>query len=165
MHFPKHFPTASDCLIEEKVFLRILHPFKIHFYLHAQVFSHWLNVASFSQTFPHCLRVSLKCPPYIAVVLTGSTFCQLQIQLSLWLDKYFNTGSVRIAGGWTPLPHLADPPTSGQNSTLGGRVSTPHLSFPEVGMLLDSHFLLMQFLKYLQHDDLNVTTILIHIED
>ena len=64
-----------------------------------------------------------------------------------------------------PLPHLADPPTSGQNSTPGGRVSTPHLSFAEVGMLLDSHFLLMQFLKYLQCDDLNVTTILIHIED
>src|SRR6218665_1358316 len=42
----------------------------------------------------------------------------------------------------------------------GGRVSTPHLSFAEVGMLLDSHFLLMQFLKYLglHHDDLNVTT-------
>ena len=54
------------------------------------------------------------------------------------------------------------PPTSGQNSTPGGRVSTPYLSFAEVGMLLDSHFLLMQFLKY---DDLNVTTILIHIED
>src|SRR6218665_171214 len=41
----------------------------------------------------------------------------------------------------------------------------PHLSFAEVGILLDSHFLLMQFLKYLQHDDLNVTTILIYIED
>jgi len=43
---------------------------------------------------------------------------------------------------------------------LGGLVSTPHLSFAEVGMLLDSHFLLMQFLKYLgmHHDDLNVTT-------
>src|SRR6218665_2087955 len=74
--------------------------------------------------------------------------------------------SVQIAGGvggLNPLPHLAD---SGQNSTPGGgRVSTPHLSFAEVGMLLYSHFLLMQFLKYLQRDDLNVTTILIHIED
>src|SRR6218665_1045781 len=39
----------------------------------------------------------------------------------------------------------------------------PHLSFAKVGMLLDSHFLLMQFLNYLQRDDLNVTTILIHI--
>src|SRR6218665_3605182 len=75
--------------------------------------------------------------------------------------------SVRIAGGWgfDPPTSPCRPPTSGQNSTPGGRVSTPHLSFPEVGMLLDSHFLLMQFLKYLQHDDLNVTTILIHIED
>ena len=72
-----------------------------------------------------------------------------------------------LPGGWglNPLPHLADPPTSGQNSTPGGRVSTPHLSFAEVGMLLYSHFLLMQFLKYLQRDDLNVTTSLIHIED
>src|SRR6218665_3905981 len=40
--------------------------------------------------------------------------------------------SVRITGGvggLNPLPHLADPPSSGQNSTSGGRVSTPHLSF------------------------------------
>src|SRR6218665_596189 len=44
----------------------------------------------------------------------------------------------------------------------GVEAQPPHLSFAEVGMLLDSHFLLMQFLKY---DDLNVTTILIHIED
>src|SRR6218665_3807449 len=68
-------------------------------------------------------------------------------------------------GGLNPLPHLADPPTSRQISTPGGRVSTPHLRFAEVGMLFLSHFLLMQFLKYLQCDDLNVTTILIHIED
>ena len=40
----------------------------------------------------------------------------------------------------------------------GGRVSTLHLSFAEVCMLLYSHFLLMQFLKYLQRDDLKVTT-------
>ena len=67
-------------------------------------------------------------------------------------------------GGLNPLPHLADPPTSGQNSTPGGRVSTP--SFVEVGMLLDSHFLLMQSLKYRQCDDLNVfSTTIIHIED
>ena len=74
--------------------------------------------------------------------------------------------SVRIAGGVeppylilpTPLPLVKIRPR-------GGRVSTPHLSFAEVGMLFPSHFLLMQFLKYLQCDDLNVTTILIHIED
>jgi len=42
---------------------------------------------------------------------------------------------------------------------------TPHLGFAEVGMLLDSHFLRMQFLKYLQREDLNVTNILIQIED
>ena len=42
------------------------------------------------------------------------------------------TISVRIAGrvgGWTPIPHLADPPISGQNSTPGGRVSTPPPKF------------------------------------
>src|SRR6218665_2993909 len=47
----------------------------------------------------------------------------------------------------------------------GVEFQPPHLSFAEVGMLFPSHFLLMQFLKYLQCDDLNVTTILIHIED
>src|SRR6218665_2397649 len=59
--------------------------------------------------------------------------------------------SVRIAGGLGVQPPTSScqPPTSGQNSTPGGRVSTPHLGFAEVGMLLDSHFLLiMQFLKY-----------------
>ena len=74
--------------------------------------------------------------------------------------------SVRIAGGfgdWTPLPHLGDLPTSVQNSTSGVEFQPPYLSFAEVGVLLDSHFLLMQFLKYLQRDDLNVTIILIFI--
>src|SRR6218665_1959205 len=32
-------------------------------------------------------------------------------------------------GGLNPLPHPADPPTSGQNSTPGGRVSTPPPKF------------------------------------
>src|SRR6218665_3400726 len=72
--------------------------------------------------------------------------------------------SVRIAGGFgvlNPSTSPCRPPTSGQNSTPGGRISTPlHLTFAAVGMLLDSHFILMQFLKYviLHHDDLNVTT-------
>ena len=44
-------------------------------------------------------------------------------------------------------------------------VSTPHLGFTKLKLKLDSHLLLVQFLKYLQRDDLNVTTILIHIED
>src|SRR6218665_2061917 len=64
-------------------------------------------------------------------------------------------------GGLNPPTSPCRPPPSGQNSTPGGgRVSTTHLSFAEVGMLLDSHFLLMQFLKYLglHHDDLNITT-------
>src|SRR6218665_1236504 len=75
--------------------------------------------------------------------------------------------SVRIAGGvWgvEPLPDLADLRTSGQNSTPEGVEFQPHHRIlAEVGMLFDSHFLLMQFLKYLQRDDLNVITILIHI--
>src|SRR6218665_2546856 len=76
--------------------------------------------------------------------------------------------SVRIAGGLgglnpyltlpTPLPLVKIRPR-------GVEFQPPHLRFAEVGMLLYSHFPLMQFLKYLQRDDLNVTTILIHIED
>src|SRR6218665_1753135 len=69
--------------------------------------------------------------------------------------------SVRIAGGLgaEPLPHLADPLPLVKIRPWGSSFN-PHLSFAEVGMLLDSHFLLMQFLKYLglHHDDLNVTT-------
>src|SRR6218665_225087 len=96
--------------------------------------------------------------------------CQtLVLELSEWKQQCSNCrgglGGLTRAPPPPPLPHLADPPTSGQNSTPGGPVSTPHLSFAEVGMLLPSHFLLMKFLKYLQCDDLNVTTILIRIED
>ena len=85
----------------------------------------------------------------------------------VFTHEYMQCSNCRGFGGLNPLPHLADPPTSGQNSTPGGRVSTPHLSCSEVGrpMLRDSDFLLMQFLKYLQCDDLNATTVLIHIED
>src|SRR6218665_1700576 len=65
-----------------------------------------------------------------------------------------------LPGGWGVEPHTSPcrPPKSGQNSIPGGRVSIPHLRFAEVGMLLYSHFFLMQFLKYmyLQRDDLNV---------
>src|SRR6218665_673381 len=100
------------------------------------------------------------CPPLRIMNSDNPSWKHLQVPLL--------TPSVRIAGGvegLNPPTSPCRPPTSGQNSTPGGRVSTPHLSFAEVGMLLDSHFLLMQFLKYLQHDDLNVTLILIHIED
>ena len=62
---------------------------------------------------------------------------------------------------------MVEPPTSscrtsGQDSSPGVEFQPKNLSFAEVGMLLDSHFLLMQFLKYLHRDDLNVSTILIH---
>src|SRR6218665_32438 len=77
--------------------------------------------------------------------------------------------SVRIAGGLgglNPPTSSCRPPYLWSKFDPGGvEFQPPHLGFSEVGMLLDSHFLLMQFLKYLQCDDLNVTTILIHIED
>jgi len=68
--------------------------------------------------------------------------------------------------GWEALlnSHTLPTPYLWSKVDPGGRVSTPHLSFAKVGMLLESHFLLMQFLKHLERDDLNVTTILIHIE-
>jgi len=64
-----------------------------------------------------------------------------------------------------PPPHFADPLLLVKIGLRGVEFQPPHLGFAEVGMLFDSHFLLMQFLKYLQREDLNVTTILIHIED
>src|SRR6218665_1623806 len=77
--------------------------------------------------------------------------------------------SVRIAGGLGGVnpPYLILPtPYLWSKFDPGGvEFQPPHLSFAEVDMLFPSHFLLMQFLKYLQCDDLNVTTILIHIED
>src|SRR6218665_3889570 len=85
----------------------------------------------------------------------------------LFLNKICRYTVFELPGGWGVEPPTSScrPPTSGQNSTPGGVEFQPsNLSFAEVAMLLDSHFLLMQFLKYLQCDDLNVTTILIHIE-
>src|SRR6218665_1208306 len=93
-----------------------------------------------------------------------------------WLRRGLSTG-----GSWVRLPlypphrqcsncrgvgGLNSPTSPGRPPYLwskfdpGGSSFNPHLSFAEVGMLLDSHFLLMQFLKYqgLHHDDLNVTT-------
>ena len=69
------------------------------------------------------------------------------------------TNSVRIAGelgGWTPYLTLPTPLSLVKIRPRGESSFNPHLSFAEVGMLLDSHFLLMQSLKYLQCDDLNV---------
>src|SRR6218665_2455367 len=69
-------------------------------------------------------------------------------------------------GGLNPPTSSCRPPSLWPKFDPGGvEFQPPYLSFAEVGMLLDSHFLLMQFLKYLQCDDLNVTTILIHTED
>src|SRR6218665_315016 len=109
---------------------------------------------------PHKMKISKCCPRWDCQKFNDSQCVNhfSDINVLLHLVQCSNCQGV---GGLNPLPHLADPPISGQNSTPGGRVSTPHLSFAEVGMLLDSHFLLiMQFLKYLglHHDDLNVTT-------
>src|SRR6218665_3487701 len=68
-----------------------------------------------------------------------------------------------VCWGVDSPPHLADPLPQVNNRPRGVKCQPPHLGFAEVGMLFDSHFLLMQFLKYLQRDDLNVTAILIHI--
>jgi len=76
--------------------------------------------------------------------------------------------SVRIAGGvggLNPYLTLPTPLPLVKTRPRGVEFQPPYLSFAEVGMLFDTHFLLMQFLKYLQRDDLNVTTILIHIEE
>src|SRR6218665_3437219 len=64
-------------------------------------------------------------------------------------------------GGLNPATSPCRPPYLWSKFDPGGvEFQPPHLSFSEVGMLLDSHFLLMQFSKYLglHHDDLNVAT-------
>src|SRR6218665_4117059 len=71
--------------------------------------------------------------------------------------------SVRIAGrgfGGVEPPYLTLPTSLPLVKIRpGGSSFNPHLSFAEVGMLRDSHFLIMQFLKYLgmHRDDLSVT--------
>src|SRR6218665_2355222 len=99
-----------------------------------------------------------------SVLLTFSIL--LQVHISKVSSLYI---SVRIAGGvggLNPPTSSCRPPYLWSKFDPGGvEFQPPHLIFAEVGMLLPSHFLLMQFLKYLQCDDLNVTTILIHIED
>src|SRR6218665_1685755 len=107
--------------------------------------------------------------PYPEASRTIVLGLQLSYSTNYCVTRAYTIDSVRIAGGLGGL----NPPTSSCRLPYlwskfdpgGGRVSTPPPKFAEVGMLLDSHFLLMQFLKYLQCDDLNVTTILIHIED
>src|SRR6218665_3017654 len=112
--------------------------------------------SSFSPSFCVSFSVSLLaclCP-----------FMGILLCLFLCLTPVFE-----LPGGWgveppylilpTPLPLVKIRPR-------GVEFQPPHLSFAEVGMLLHSHFLLMQSLKSLQCADLNVfSTILIHIED
>ena len=137
------------------------------------------NNASLMEAGPACIRgilstcMLMKLMFWLYSCLSRSWVDEMnvtQIETLLMKGLFMNYNSLlntvfEFPGGLNPLPHLADPPTSGQNSTPGGRVLNLHLSFAEVGMLFPSHFLLMQFLKYLLCDDLNVTTILIHIED
>src|SRR6218665_2196780 len=95
-------------------------------------------------------------------------FCVARVILLRCIKFVLISAVFELPGGWgVEPPYFILPPPLPlvKIRPRGGRVSTPHLSFVEVGMLFPSHFLLMQFLKYLQCDDLNVTTILIHIED
>src|SRR6218665_1542577 len=94
----------------------------------------------------------------------------LNCNLKIWLNsnKYPSAQCSNCRGvrGVEPPTSSCRPPYLWPKFDPGGvEFQPPYLSFAEVGMLLDSHFLLMQFLKYLQCDDLNVTTILIHTED
>jgi len=91
--------------------------------------------------------------------MSCSRYDTLILSLKQQARGVIDRGSVRIAGVWgvePPLPHPADPLPLVKIRPRGVEFQPPHLSFVEVGMLLDSHFLLMQFLKYLQCDDLNV---------
>src|SRR6218665_2331105 len=66
-------------------------------------------------------------------------------------------------GGLNPPTSPCRPPYLWSKFDPGGvEFQPPHPTFAEVGMLLDSHFLLTQFLKYLgmHHDDL----ILLHVD-
>src|SRR6218665_212249 len=71
-------------------------------------------------------------------------------------NNYYQCSNCRGFGGLNPLPHFADPPPLVKIRPGEVEFQPPHLSFDEVGTLLDSHFLLMQFFKYLQRDDWNV---------
>src|SRR6218665_3841600 len=97
------------------------------------------------------------------------TFQQICVRIS-FVQHFTNThlpcSNCRGVGGLNPLTSSCRPPYLWSKFDPGGvKFQPPHLCFAEVGMLLDSHSLPMQFLKYLQCDDLNVTTIFIHIED
>jgi len=56
-------------------------------------------------------------------------YTNMYVNAYAYISAYVNTYTVFELpgglGGLNPLPHLADPPTSGRNSTPGGRVSTP----------------------------------------
>ena len=92
-------------------------------------------------------------------------WCQLERLPHYLRYSWMDCISVRIARGVeppylilpTPLPLVKIRPR-------GARVSTPPPKF-FWSWYAAWHFLPMQFLKYLHCDDLNVTTILIHIED
>src|SRR6218665_2925022 len=101
-------------------------------------------------------------------IIVCACLCKLRLEEHLipqnFKSKYAALRPVfKLPGGWG-----VEPPTSSCRPPLPlvkirhreVEFQPPHLSFAEVGMLLDSHFLLMQFLKYLglHHDDLNITT-------
>ena len=71
---------------------------------------------------------------------------------------FYQWSNCRGVGVELPYLTLPTPYLWSKFDPGGVEFQSPHLSFAEVGMLLDLQFLLMQFLKYLQRDDLNVTT-------
>ena len=64
------------------------------------------------------------------------------------LGDHAQCSNCRGVGGLNPLPNtLLTPLPLIKIRPRGVEFQPPHLNFAEVGMLLDSHFLLMQFLK------------------
>src|SRR6218665_1869375 len=109
----------------------------------------------------YCLRRNLETP------FPGRVFTAYVIQQHLFLSWDDLSTVFELPGGLgglNPPTSPCRPPYLWSKFDPGGVEfqPPPHLSFAEVGMLLNSHFLLMQFLKYLglYHDDL----ILLHLD-
>src|SRR6218665_3313661 len=96
------------------------------------------EILSMMSSRPTRLRVKTRCAVRCPVFGKPSELAENVLPIYEQVMIYCAWVSVRIAGGLNPLPYLADPPTSGQNSTPGVEFQPPHLSFAEVGMLLDT---------------------------
>ena len=119
-----------------------------------------LTNGNFTESELHGRRLYKDSIPNLRPFNMRLTYSQTPLKHAPCLSPFQPVFELPVGMGVEPPTSPCRPPTSGQNSTPGGSSFNPHLSFAEVGILLDSHFLLMQFLKYqgLHHDDLNVTT-------